>query len=298
VVDLWLAVLDKRGNKDSFAWIFVLLMLRPHFENRSRRSRDVAAELSARKTLSGRSLTLGGTWFEINRRLAGNLFHLGRMGEPNAEKESLLREAIKVLDFLLERDRAAAQSQLRCTYLGMRGVARMLLARRVEDKKEAYTLACQDLTESRLLGNSGAEASHYLIESHIHLYDADPKDDYLTSAEALLGEIDLQANGNRLLWFDAGEVALRRGFAAAGAGDQDIALDDFERARHCFQTAEKHPEHAHLPLDYIRIKRGQAGLRVYTTRHSLGRPRDLSIIDAAVSDLRAGGDSLRGALML
>ncbi len=151
-VAIWLAALDKQDNKDSFAWIFVLTLLRKLLNSNHPLNHAISLELQKHKTLGGKPLSIAGTWFEVNRRLAANLYHLGRLGQPTPEKQKLLQEAISVLDRLIQTDINVKKTHIGRMYFGMRGVARLLLARTEHAPHLAYIAACEEPCEISRVG--------------------------------------------------------------------------------------------------------------------------------------------------
>ncbi len=152
--------------------------------------------------------------------------------------------------------------------------------------------------KSRALGNSGIEASHYLVECRIHLYDVDQNEKHLSDAEQVLIDTNYRASGNQLLWFDVGEIHIRRGFAAMATGQHAIAVGSFGTALLAYQQAGRCEADPRLASDFLRVKRGYTALKAYTSRHELGLPDDPALLDASIHDLRSGGDSLPAALLL
>jgi hypothetical protein len=191
--------------------------------------------------LNSKPLTAVETWFEATRRLAANLYHIGRFGSPTEEKQKVLREAVSIIDFLITTDRAVANPKIARMYFGMRGVAQVLLARTANDQYEFYRSACRDLEQSRALGNCGIEATYYLVETRFHLFDRDSNMKHLEEAERLLAEVNWSTCENGVLWFVAGETRLREGFAAAATGDDGTAAKYFASALQCLQKVDVCP---------------------------------------------------------
>lgn len=298
VVDIWFAALNNGSNKDSFAWVFVTLLIKGVLSVGHPLNPSIASELSRRSSLAGKAMSVVATRFEATRRLAANLYHIGRLGTPTEDKQRVLLAAVSLFDFLIKNDRGVTRPTIGMKYFGMRGVARVLLARTAETKYEAYTAACSDLQESRRLGNNGVEASYYLIESKIHLYDLGKDQRYLTDAEQILRDVNAIDCNNRLLWFGSGEVSLRKGFAMLESGQKDLALGNFEHALDCLRKADLCPPDTRLAADFLSMKRGHAALKAYTCRYELGLSNGPTLLDAAIVDLRFGGASLPAALIL
>jgi tetratricopeptide (TPR) repeat protein len=180
----------------------------------------------------------------------------------------------------------------------MRGVARLLLARASSENRAAdYRLACADLEESGTLGDNSLEHDQYLIEAYLHLYDAEPDSAILDKGGRQLSE-SLARHQSRILHFLNGEVALHRGFMKAKVGQSAEALKEFEQALTSFEACQQHPPDEALSDDYLAMKKGHAALRICTTRHVVGIPPEMNLLDSAIEDLRAGGDSLAPALLL
>lgn len=284
-VDLWLRLLDSGDHGDPTARIFLLILLQTAFDVNGVNRRAAQTELGRRNTRTGKKLSLAASWFEVTRRLASNLFHLGRLGTINEQNRRLLEKCIAIFDYLMMQDTAASNPRVRKVYTGMRGVARLLVTRSFGGQTDGYELARKDLEESGVLGNRGIEHDHYLIECCIHLFDGIRDENLLNRAEEVLNENKYNLPKSRLLAFDAGEVHLHRGFRSAEAVDLERALASFEAAAGYFDLADFAPPDARLPDDYLHMKSGHARLRVYTTRHALAMPDDHSILNQAIEDL-------------
>jgi hypothetical protein len=154
---------------DLLEWIVVLLLLDGCVHVGDPRWRAIDATLRSQQTLSGRPITAIATMFEIKRRLAGRLFELGRRRRISESNRSFLSEAR--FDELVAHDRAAQNPKIRLKYIGMRGVAHMLLARGDANPMGRYERARRDLEEFRTLGDLSAQHDQYLIEAYLKLLD-------------------------------------------------------------------------------------------------------------------------------
>jgi len=298
VVDIWIASLDNTLNKDSFAWVYVLMLIRKASEKGHPLNRNLSHELSKRRSRSGRPLSSSGTWFEATRRLAANLFHVGRIGVPTDERARVLREAVSLLNFLISTDKAVSTPQTAKTYFGMRGVAYVLLGRNSEDRYEVYKQACEDLQKSRTFGNTGVEASCYLIEAQYHMYDIDRAEAHLDDAEEILNSITLDQSRDQIPWFASGEVNSRKGYACAARGDLGSALNHLEVAVESYRRTTLCAHDVRLSLDFLSMRYGQAALKLYTTRHELELSEDSDLLNLAIEKLPVGGESLPSALLI
>jgi tetratricopeptide (TPR) repeat protein len=307
IVDAWGFLLDncshkgELSSKDEIARLFLLLFFRYSFDRNNRRSHLFERELRSRLTPQGRPLNLGGTWFEATRRLAGGLYNLGRRGSISEQSIALLKKAVELFDLLISRDKKAIEPRTRCRYVGMRGVSNFFLARVDDLPAERYESALRDLEESGDLGNRSLEHDQYLVDCYLHLYDIEPRIELLDKAEGLLSELSEKYTPTRTICFAMGEVFLRRGFILANEDKIAEAFPYFQSAADRFSQALDLPEQPSFlddQADYLRMKRGHARLRLFTSRHQAEEIEDEDLLDLAIEDLGRGGSSLPSALLL
>jgi len=281
VVEGWLATLSRFPTEDLLAGVVTLLLFDRAFSSSDHR---LDGELRTTFTHNGRYMTLGGTRFEVRRRLSSQLYDLGRRGKISTLNRVFLAEAIELFDFLLIKDKLASTPQYRYKYVGMRGQAHLLLARGSDEPFLHYSAARRDLTESGTLGDDSPQHAHYLAESCVECFDLRQDAQYLDAAEAVLTSARHLHPNSRPLTFYAGEVELRRGFMAAGVVPE-VALSFFSSATQLFTRALEMPPHRAVSDDYIIRKRGQARFRTYTTRYSFDGSEDEESLELAINDL-------------
>ncbi|PYQ28400.1 MAG: hypothetical protein DMF56_16460 [Acidobacteria bacterium] len=292
LAQMWLTLLNARGD-DVLAWIVALLLFETCFAPTDPRSREIDAALQEQTTLGGRAMRAIGTHFEIKRRLAGRLYDFGRRGKISAANRSILQTAVDLFDDLLATDYNAGRPNVRVKYVGMRGVAHLLLARGDEDSTPRYMLACADLEESRHLGDTSAEHDQYLLEAYLKRLDATGDVSILDRANEIVRDARARHATARGLLTQEGELLLRRALLLPkGPETAEEQLRVFESALHSFEAALAAPPHQSFADDYIRTKCGMSRFRIYVARAKLGNP-DPVLLDEAITDLdRSGEDGL------
>jgi hypothetical protein len=257
---------------------------------------------------NGKVFNRNGSWFEPTRRLAGNLFHLGRLGEPTRSKQKCLSKSIELLDFLLQNDRATQKPAMLLKYCGFRGVSCMLLARSSNDPAKLYREAVHNLQRSRGAGDLSLENAQYLAEACLYLHELCPTEGWLAKAESSVSEIQNSPKAARRAFALCAEAAIQRGFANLAAEKRDQALV-------CFQNAEAFSTRAlHAPPDsnaddaHLHRMRGRSRYQAATTTAWMTEATPVQILDDSIDDLEflrsdgtatgVGGRTLPRALFL
>jgi tetratricopeptide (TPR) repeat protein len=287
LAQMWLTLLNARGD-DVLAWIVALLLFESCFDPQDPRWWEIDAALQEQTTLGGRSMRAIGTHFEIKRRLAGRLYDFGRRGKVSAANRGFLQAAIDLFDELVARDHNASRPNVRLKYVGMRGVAHLLLARGDEDpalRYSRYTLASVDLEESGRLGDTSAEHDQYLLEAYFKRLDATGDATILDRAGEIVRDARARHTTARGLLTQEGELLLRRALLLPKTPETtEEQLRLLETALHSFEAALVAPPHHAFADDYIRMKCGMSRFRIYVARSKSG-DNDLALLDAAITDL-------------
>jgi hypothetical protein len=215
VADSWKAYLDvsREQSQQSAHLTGVLIALLAILEGCAggKRRRD-------RLTMSLRKHQLGwlGSWRELNVRLAGQLYaHTGRLSTEGdyLTTEKVYHEALWSWSVVGALDARGSTAQRRI-WRGMRGVARLWLARRDAEPLDDLLAAHDDFTVA--FQNGDTSPQHFVLHAEVvqRLYQALGDDAYLQMAEDITAAA--VAEGVRTPEFDAarGDTMFARGLRA------------------------------------------------------------------------------------
>lgn len=258
------------------------------------------------QTLREHGLNVTGSWFEASRRLAGSLFHLGRLGTPSPVKRIWLIKSIELLSFLIENDKFVSPQKI-IRYNGYKGVASLLLAREDDDPKYRYEAAVRCLKISREAGDLSVQNGEYLVEALMHLFDLTADAVWLERAEITLSETTHGLHSPKWSMLK-GEWELKQGIQIS-TRDTESALENFRKAErhlslalcHSTEILESYYEHA------MRL-RGRARYSICESNRRLGREVPKHVLDGSLEDLTSlrpngtpfgfGGMTLPSALLM
>lgn len=293
LAQMWLTLLNARSD-DALAWVVALLLFKSCFDPRDPRWWEIDAALQEQTTLGGRPMRAIGTHFEIKRRLAGRLYDFGRRGKVSVANRNVLQAGVDLFDELVARDRNASRPNVRMKYVGMRGVAHLLLARGDADPIPRYTLACADLEESRRLGDTSVEHDQFLLEAYFKILDGTGDGSILDRVGEVVRDARARHSTARGLLTQEGEFLLRRALLlprTPESAEEQLRL--LQTALHSFEEALAAPPHQSFSDEYIRVKRGMSRFRIYIARSRSG-DNDSALLDAAIADLDRFGENALG----
>lgn len=308
VVESWLQALDGNWRNSDQGGVFVTSLFRAFFEPTHKLAREIDREFTRETAKTGAPLSRQGSWFEATRRLAGTLFHLGRIGEPTPQKRKWLSQVLTLTDFMLANDRSVLKPAnfIRCC--GFRGVSCALLARTAADPATFYEEAAECLRWSRYLGDVSLENGQYLAESCLHLNELRGGENWLAKAESVLLEVHKDSKAARRAFSLLGEANVQRGFVALIAGQPEKAFLSFGEAETNLSKALAMPIDPTTDDASILHVRGRSRYMLVTTATRLGQPTPLEKLDDAIADLEkhhqngkvvgAGGLTLPNALFI
>lgn len=290
IVEVWLATQAHQNVADHLAWAVLLEAIRIEM---SRRPRGLGEELRKR------GMHLGRTEAEVNLQLGSRLYHYGwnRLATDENDGRAALVGSIGAFD-RAESLQARLPQRARLGLLGMRGAARVALARRDDERGEEIARAANDLREAEELGDTSCAHFAFLAEAEIEL--------------ARLGSAPASRAGDTLARASAHgcktrELELLNAEAAGRRGFELVEAERPGEARQFFQTAVAQCELAReLPSppgpsdSLITSRRGRWLLQVAFLQSDL--PMRQRMLEEAIGDLRvggAGGSSLpRGLIAL
>jgi tetratricopeptide (TPR) repeat protein len=285
IVEAWLRALDTNWEHSDRGGVFVMSLFRAFFDPSHRLGLEIDRLLKLRTSKSGAHFSRQGSWFEATRRLAGTLFHLGRIGEPTPQKQKWLSRVLELSNYTLANDPSARRPTnfIRCA--GHRGVSCVLLARTATDPATYYDEAAECLRWTRELGDKTLENGQYLAESYLHLLELRKDQTCLAKAEAVLGEVHKNPKVGRRAFTLSGEVYIQKGFASLIAEQPDKAFQHFTEAEAHLTKALAMPADPTTDDAYVLRDRGLSRYMLFTTANRLGKEPFLEKLDGAIADL-------------
>jgi hypothetical protein len=165
VVGAWTATREHRFVQDSLAWGLLFALLRDAFAVER-------ADLS--EALRARRMNFPRTRLEIHLQGGARLYELGmdllHEGTEMAAGRLVLQEAVATYE-LVEANEAILNERQRLLFHGMRGVARLVLARQDADPRPPLEAASADLEIAEQLGDRSAAHFVFLAETYQRRYD-------------------------------------------------------------------------------------------------------------------------------
>ncbi|MCI0626135.1 MAG: aminoglycoside phosphotransferase family protein [Acidobacteria bacterium] len=308
VVEAWLQALNGNWKSTDQGGVFVASLFQAYFDSLHHLAKEINHQFTLRTTQTGARHSRQGSWFEATRRLAGTLFHLGRLGEPTAQKQKWLSKVVELTGYLLANGVSVGKpaNAIRC--YGFRGVSCALLARSATDPAKYYEEAAECLQRSRNLGDVTLENGQYLVESYLHLLELRKEQVWLTKAETVLREVQRDSRAARRAFTLSGEVRIQKGFASLMAEQPDKAFQGFTEAEAYLTRALAMPADPMTDDAYVLRVLGLSRYMLFTTAARLGQPTLLEKLDGVIADLEtrqadgklvgSGGITLPNALFI
>jgi hypothetical protein len=292
LVRIWRATGNRKATTDHLAWAVLLDAIRRGMESRPPHLREA---------LAAHRMHLGRTVAEVNLQLGSRLYHLAwtlvtqRADDPVVR--TIFQRCVEAHDHA-EAQRARLPASAVGGLTGMRGVARIVLARDEEDPVERLEAAVADLATAEMHGDTSAPHYAFLTEAHLRLLEL-VGDDHLASAEAVLGRADAAGHRTRALELARAESVARRAFEALAADREHAAVTLFDRASQtCTDALGIRADAVGTSDELVRARRGQWQFqRALLEKDS---PARIALLDTAIADLRPKalrGTSLPRALL-
>jgi hypothetical protein len=297
-VDSWKHYLNNQPKieeqEDNLLSQIIFLKILLHRFGDYKKRYDLNIALKKVSSLTGKNMSVGGTWFEIKRRLAGKLYDLGRRGESNESSHFLLKECIEHFSFLIAQDKFANDFKIK-SYRGMRGTSYLLTARFSENPLDVFEKAAEDLNIANKFGDNSLQHFHYRIEALIHIYDlvannspseiesTEKAEKYLDKIKIAINQANYFKYQSRRISFYKGQYAFRLGILIASK-DIHGALSEFNNAVESFTGCFNYQDPT-IDDNTIYTLRGQAYFRLYTTNIKCFDEEKPELLDKAIEDL-------------
>ena len=242
--------------------VFILVSLYRTFENlRVQNYTSLKTALAKRKTLSGRPLNVIGTRCELASRTAQALFFLGRNSPSIPQCLKMLECSHDLLVILLTKCRQKDNPKHAMQFHGIMGVCRLMLTVQMSSKlshERQYSLfghALKSLEESFRLGNKGASAVTYLLDTLMHLFEIDQSDETLSKVWFTIESLSNSERNNRGVLFYLGKYYFSKSFI------ETDKLDYLNKALEVLNQSIALPQIMSIDDEIIRQVRGQVYIR-------------------------------------
>jgi tetratricopeptide (TPR) repeat protein len=242
------------------------------------------------RTNSGRPLSVGGTRSELVSRTAEALFREGRRSPSERTSYLMMSISEKLLVVALTDCFQKDNPQFAKRWYGMRGVCRLMLAVQSmneprERRRELFASAAADLERSFELGNRGASAVTYLLDSLLHVCESDQNDATFARFEAIITSLQEDEKRNRGVLALLGTYWFRRSFSTK---DQTESLCT---AIHLLDESLTHPPFLAYDDAFVRLIRGQVLVRLSMAIEESAPETSMAKLTDGITDLKFSFES-------
>lgn len=289
LAEAWIAALNcdsKNDWRNPSSRIFVLLALTRMFEHLHEDNyQSLKVGLRQFNTRSGRPLSVVGTRCELASRAAEALFLEGRRTPGQQVSNLMLTISDRLFALVLFESRQKDNPQFAKRWYGMKGVCGLMLAIQApaespELRREQFATAASDLERSYRLGNCGASAAAYLLDSYLHIFEFDQSPAVCQRIDEIIALLPDEEKHNRSVLAFIGQYWFQRSF---GEIDNVARLTS---ARRALDEALTFPPFLAHDDAFVRLIRGQVLVRLSMVYDDSDPQRCLSILNNAISDLK------------
>jgi hypothetical protein len=281
VVAAWTATREHKFEKDPMAWALLFATLRDRF---------AVERVDLTEALRAQRMNLPRTRLEIHLQGGARLYEFGmdllHEGSHAAAGRLVLQEAIATYE-LVESGEAILNERQRCIFRGMRGVARLTVARQDSDPGPLLEAASVDLEISEALGDHSAPHFAFLAEAYLRQYDLTGTLALISQAEKAVARGLTHNTAGRATVLARADCSTRRGFQLSTNGDYNAALSAFQAALADYSLALSMPVGRKGTSDeLVQVRQGQVLFQLYCSRLKLDGTKDQELLDRAIDDLR------------